>query len=342
MTSSIHTVPIIQVQSILQGAAHQGRDVPAILRQAGISPELLQSPRSRVSQQQYSRLIRVLRRVMRDELWGLCQRPLPIGSFAQATQLMVRAGTLGDALRAGSHFYHLLLDDFVIRILSRNGTARVRVISRRQPNPRHQYAKRTAMFFTFGLASWLVERRLPVTHVCIEEPALRERADTGKLFQAPIHYDQHYTELCFNADWLQYPVRQDAFSLREFLQQAPTNLLVKYRDQAVLSERLRRYVRRHLDTRVPSLNEVAAELCVTPQTLRRRLRDEGEGYQTIKDEVRRDAALHLLSQPDLSLVEIANRTGFSEPSTFHRAFKKWTGLAPQAYRQTVLAPGRRD
>ena len=45
----------------------------------------------------------------------------------------------------------------------------------------------------------------------------------------------------------------------------------------------------------------------------------------------------LLAQPSLSLIEVANRVGFSEASTFHRAFKHWTGVAPGAYRLTHLA-----
>jgi AraC-like DNA-binding protein len=91
-----------------------------------------------------------------------------------------------------------------------------------------------------------------------------------------------------------------------------------------------------------SLEEVSKSLGVTPQTLRRRLQDEGQGYQAIKDDLRRDAAIEYLSRPDLTLIEIANMVGFSEPSTFHRAFKKWTGVAPGEYRNTRLhAPSGR-
>ncbi|HEX8886167.1 MAG TPA: helix-turn-helix transcriptional regulator, partial [Noviherbaspirillum sp.] len=68
----------------------------------------------------------------------------------------------------------------------------------------------------------------------------------------------------------------------------------------------------------------------------RRLQDEGQGFQAIKDDLRRDIAIEYLARPDLTLIEIANLLGFSEPSTFHRAFKKWTGVAPGEYRLTRL------
>jgi AraC-like DNA-binding protein len=72
---------------------------------------------------------------------------------------------------------------------------------------------------------------------------------------------------------------------------------------------------------------------MTPQTLRRRLREEGQGFQSLKDHLRRDAAIEYLARPDMTLLDIADQLGFSEASTFHRAFKKWTGVAPGEYRQ---------
>ena len=65
----------------------------------------------------------------------------------------------------------------------------------------------------------------------------------------------------------------------------------------------------------------------------RRLKDEGSSYQQIKDNLRRDTAVYFLSRPELSIDEIALQLGFSEPSAFHRAFKKWTGVTPGVYRQ---------
>ncbi len=72
---------------------------------------------------------------------------------------------------------------------------------------------------------------------------------------------------------------------------------------------------------------------MTPEALRRGWRGEGRGYQSIKCSLGRDARIAFLENTDLSLQQVALRVGFSEPSTFHRAFKKWTGVAPGEYRQ---------
>ena len=161
---------------------------------------------------------------------------------------------------------------------------------------------------------------------------MARRSDASRLFQAPIRLAQGECGIQFDARWLDLPVVQNAQSQKEFLQQVPGPLLVKYRDQASLTERIRRMLRRYLAEEMPSLEQISDMLATTPQTLRRRLQREGQGYQLIKDALRRDVAVDYLTQSDLPLPEIAARVGFAEASTFHRAFKGWTGLTPGAYR----------
>lgn len=333
-----HTVAVQQVRLIVQGARHRGLPVPALLQRAGIPPALLDAPLARVSQAQYALLIRVLRRTLRDELWGLCSQPLPVGSFGQCAALLVRCQTLDEALRLGLRHYHGLLADFVPRLLVQGGEARIQLMGRRAMDARLDYAQKAFLLFAFGLACWLVARRVPVRSVDYTEPA--PRSDSSRVYQAPIRHDQPHVGLSFDARWLDLPVVQNLQSLREFLAGAPANLLIKYRDAASVSERIRRLLHRQLDAGDLSLEAVGAALAIAPPTLRRRLREEGHGFQALKDALRRDAAIAHLARPELTLPQIAQRLGFSEASTFHRAFKKWTGVAPGEYRLTHLAPAQ--
>ena len=68
-------------------------------------------------------------------------------------------------------------------------------------------------------------------------------------------------------------------------------------------------------------------------TIQRRLKSEGFSYQQLKNDIRRDMAIELLSNSQVSLQDISNELNFHDPSAFHRAFKKWTGVSPGAYRQ---------
>jgi AraC-like DNA-binding protein len=331
--SNHHSVSIVQVHMVLKGASHRGIDAQPLLAQAGISPVMLKSPLARVSQHQYATLLRVLRRALRDELWGLTTHPLRPGTFGQCMQNLVLTATLGEALRRGFSFYDLLLPDFVARLSTRGNEAQVQFVLRRESDERVVYAIKAFMLFTFGAASWLVARRIPILGVDYTTAMIGE-TDTSRVYQAPIRHDQPHVGLTFASRWLELPVVQSPQSLREFLANAMTNLLVKYRDTSNLTDRIRRLLRKGLGDEMPSLEEVAVALAATPQTLRRRLRQEGRGFQQLKDELRRDAAIEYLVQTRLPLLEIANRVGFAEASTFHRAFKSWTGVAPGEYRST--------
>ena len=73
-------------------------------------------------------------------------------------------------------------------------------------------------------------------------------------------------------------------------------------------------------------------LHMTTPTLHRRLREEGTSFQQLKDGARRDAAIQLIRKGTQSGAQLAELTGFSDASTFHRAFKKWTGMTLQEFR----------
>lgn len=330
MTLTHHTIAIQQVHSILMGMRHREREVAPVLARAGIAASLLESPLARISQRQYAMLIRALRRELRDEMWGLLSHPLPPGSFGQCMRQLVRCATLGEALREGFAWYHLFLHDFVPRLSLREGSAHVQFVLQRASDARLDYAVKAFMLLAFNAFSWLVARRIPV--LAVDYTAQQTATDISRVYQVPVRHGQPHVGLSFDAGWLALPVVQSPQSLREFLAGSPANLIVKYRDTSSLTERIRRLLRKRLGDDLPSLEEVGEALAVTPQTLRRRLRDEGRGFQQIKDELRRDAAIEYLLHTPLPLLDIANRVGFSEASTFHRAFKQWTGVAPGEYR----------
>ena len=349
-----HTVAIAQVQQILQGVVRQGRDVWPLLNAAGIPPALLAAPLARVSLAQYALLIRVLRRATRDELWGLCRTPLQVGSFGHCAAQLLHCTDLEQALRSGFRYFHGLLTDFVPRLTVRDGLARVQLLRCRvsplccggaadgiaylddDADACLDYAQKAFLLFCFGLASWLVARRVPLLAVDYTEPT--PRSDSSRVYQAPIRYGAPHIGLSFDARWLALPVVQNRQSLREFLADSPAKLLVRYRDTSSVSERIRRLLRRRLDGELPTLEAVGEWMVMTPQTLRRRLREEGHGFQALKDALRRDTAIEYLARPELSLTTIANRVGFSEASTFARAFKQWTGVAPGQYRTARIGP----
>jgi AraC-like DNA-binding protein len=157
------------------------------------------------------------------------------------------------------------------------------------------------------------------------------------MFSNNLSFEKSYSSICFPAHYLRAPIIQDERTLKEFLRESPADLLTRPKNDDSLVGRVRTFLReseRNIKVcdEFPSFARVAENMRFTPQTLRRRLRNEGFTYQEIKDQFRRDKAISYLSRPEISLDEVAYQLGFSESSAFHRAFKKWTGTTPGAYR----------
>ncbi|HEX4904763.1 MAG TPA: helix-turn-helix transcriptional regulator [Acidimicrobiales bacterium] len=103
-------------------------------------------------------------------------------------------------------------------------------------------------------------------------------------------------------------------------------------------------MRRYVETAIasgtwPDARDAATRLTMSPQTLRRRLAEEGTSFRAISDDVRRDVAVTSLVDGTESIADLSARLGFSEPSAFTRAFRRWTGDAPSAYRRDGAEDG---
>jgi len=332
------TIPVFLVHQILLGARRLAVPLDPVLRRAGISRALLDSPSARVTQTQCANLMRILRRVMRDEFWGLLGRPVRPGTYALACRAMVGEATLGQAIRAGLAHYRLHIDDFVPRLQVRGEVASLRLFGQALPSEPVAFAQSTFIYQAFGLSSWLTGQTLPLRGVdFVRPPVLGMGGELHRMFDAPAHALQQHTALHFDARLLALPVVRDDTGLATFLAEAPGNLVLRYREDDSLREQVRNQLCSRLrnvqDADVTSLETVADALGMPAATLRRRLWEEDSSFQAIKDTIRRDVAIRDLETSSLSVQEIAERLGFSEPSAFHRAFKKWTGVAPGEYRR---------
>lgn len=104
-----------------------------------------------------------------------------------------------------------------------------------------------------------------------------------------------------------------------------------------LVSQIRELLKAHIGADMPTLNDIAAMFYMSAQTLRRQLASAGVNFQKLKNELRCDTAMNLLKLQELTIEEVSEKVGFSEQSTFYRAFKKWTGVTPGEYRNTYLA-----
>lgn len=108
--------------------------------------------------------------------------------------------------------------------------------------------------------------------------------------------------------------------------------LASMADDAGLEQRVRILVAAELSEGVPLISDIGSRLGMSGRSLQRRLSDRGSTFQDIVDGARRSLAERLLRTTDYSLAEVAFLTGYSEQSTFSKAFKRWNGQTPRSYK----------
>lgn len=106
-----------------------------------------------------------------------------------------------------------------------------------------------------------------------------------------------------------------------------------------MHSRVRSLIARYLGSEDCTNERVAAELCMHPRTLQRRLRSEGKSFEIIKDEVRREAALRYLQQIDMPLTRVAEKLGYAEASVLSRSCYRWFSASPRQVRRQSLEGG---
>jgi AraC-like DNA-binding protein len=155
------------------------------------------------------------------------------------------------------------------------------------------------------------------------------------MYSQELRFSQDATKLVFDRSYLSLPVIQTERTVKEFVRAAPANIVLKYKNTNSLTAQIRRRLRAAARSEWPDFDSFAANLNMTPSTLRRRLEDEGQSFQAIKDDLRRDMAIDYLCHTSKNVAEIAFELGFAGASAFHRAFKKWAGASPGEYRQRM-------
>ena len=323
-------------EALLQSCA-AGSATSEVLKRVGIDPQQLGQLDARVAASAYAQLWRLLARRCHDEFFCMDPRGLRSGSLAFLCRSSMAQPTLGAALESALSFLSLMLEHLQPVLVRQQSLAEI-VVGEPEDAPRRAFTYFTFWMIVHGVACWLAGRRIPILAIELRcaEPDFCD--DYRVMFSENLQFGRPRTRMIFAAECLDLPVRRSVDELQRFLAEAPANILVKYRDPASLARRIRHDLRALPAAAWPETEALAQRLCISASTLRRRLADEGQTYQGLKDSVRRELAITWLAEADVSFADIAARLGFADTSSFYKAFRKWTGSNPGHYRSLILLP----
>ena len=321
------------IRPLVSGLRELGQDPAPILAAIGIDDTTLNDPDGRVPTSVAMALLARAAEQTGDTNLGLhlAQRA-ELGSFDVHFYAMASSSTLGEAFERLCRYQRLIHETSRVELEVRDE----RAVLRHQLAGGKAVPRQTAEFL---LTAWVRAGRVVAgvdwvpLKVHFAHPAPPDSSEHTRFFRADVHFLMGENALLLSTALLRTPcVRADPALVAvldryaaDRLEQAPRTSSIADRVRSVLADELR--------GGEPTAARLAARLKMSVRSLNRFLAAEGTSYRELLDALRRELAARHLAGEHVSIAEVGFLLGFSELSSFHRAFKRWTGRTPAEFRQ---------
>jgi len=334
------TIPATYALSLLSLMLERGHREADLLAGSQLTREQLQDQRAQIGAWQYAVLLATALRLDRDH--GLAYE---LGLRSQVTKHgfvgfgLISCATLREAIEFSERYFRARVPAFTNAMTVQGDEV---VIELRETVPLGPYRAFVMDLVVVELCSLFAKvmgldpasagwaSRIHVPHA--EPQAYARYRDR----LPPFTFNQRAVEIHFPARMLDEPIATaDPVSVQlaiERCEQEMSRQAAASGTRGQVVERLRCEGGRY-----PELAEVAEQLHVSERTLKRHLQAEGCSFQSLLDEVRQRDAERLLANPQLAIKQVADAVGYADPANFARAFGKWTGLSPKAWRDRLVA-----
>ncbi|MBX3480424.1 MAG: AraC family transcriptional regulator ligand-binding domain-containing protein [Caulobacter sp.] len=331
------TVSAGYVGNLFQFATANGADAAGLLAAAGLSAEALDDPDARVPMARYRAMMRAAQQRC-DMPW----LPLELGASRDFRDISIvglicyAAPTMGEALNELNRYVRLAAEVSLpgrgprFQLVTHDSGLWM-VDTRQDPGSFPEMTESTWSRFICETARHFPEATFArAAHFTHPRPAYGDHFE--RVLKVPVTFDSHWNALRIDPSWLTIELHQPNRYVFGVLTRHADSLLDALRSGETVRGRVEAAVLPILHRGEPDMTSIASALGLTRPTLYRRLRAEGAGFDELIDQLRRRMAMEYLSGGRASVNETAYLVGFSEPSAFSRAFKRWTGLSPGAWK----------
>lgn len=325
------------VRSLVAFAESAGAPRSDLLRRARIDDEALSAEHARSDTKSFFAVCTGAIELTGDPALVLHWQEHAAGgaTFAPLSTLAICATTLDEALTLLDHYNVLLCDRRYHELVRGDDCVALRVVSRKCEAPTAQrLAAEIVMFGLFRMVSQFVPRaRLRVSFAY---PPPESAAEYVRLFAGRAQFCAPRTELTFEHTLLGARSLHGDEELRRALMQLADQRALRIAADVPYVARVRRLLL-EASAAQRNMRAIACMLGLSARTLRRKLDGEGAAFHQLAAEAMPVIAKRYLRDHELSIQQIAAKMGFSDASTFHRAFRRWTGTTPNAFRAQPLS-----
>jgi len=273
-----------------------------------------------------------------DPALGLAAgRTMHIGDCPSLDYAMSTAGTVREAVEIAMQHARLCNDALSIELSVEGGRAMVRLESAAALN------RISSDFLMSGLFNAHVSQwpHAPGELECwfVQAQPKNLSAYTDAFPDATLRFNAPSFGFSFSAQVLDQPLAGADPKLHQIVHRYADLMLAELPSTQTLAGDIRRMLPGELARSKADAASVARKLHVSVRTLGRRLEEEGTSFKVLLNDVRRELALNMLVRGEMPIADVARQLDFADVSTFHRAFRRWTGQTPATYRSSHTAQG---
>ncbi|WP_430463011.1 AraC family transcriptional regulator [Thalassolituus sp. LLYu03] len=330
----------VMIQLAHQAMMKMGLNVSGVFRRLGVTPELLADRNIRTPHAAQLLFWRVMEEESGDADIGLhLGENMPVYKGQVLQYLFLSSPTFGDGLNRALNYQRLLSDASQASTGLDNDNAFILVESASTEVTGLRHLNECLTLGLVRFFRYVTDDAFRPSHIHFTHEAPDCVSEHERIFQCPVSFSQPDNRIVFSRTLLDLPSSHAEPELLQLHEKLAIEHVAKLERQDIVAQVFRVFGE-ILETAQVSLEEVAERLGIRARTLRSRLSDAGTNFNQLLAEYRCNLAKRLLASTDESIDEIVYLTGFSEPSTFYRAFKRWTGQTPVEYRNQRRQAGQ--
>lgn len=327
-------------RSVIQFAAHQGIDIEDLCFKVALDPAILKRPDQRIPASLHYAVWREVARLTGNENLALhLGTAFSLGNYGIVGYVLLNCQTLADVFEKFCRYTCLFCQGVFTRISISEGMAFFECDA--FPELRfydgwldvYRYDVESTFASTLTAVKTLTGKPLRPSAVFFRHSPPADLSEYERFFQTDLKFSMPYNRLVFNATALDWSILSSNVSLLPLFEQHAEAMLGELNGGDRYTSKVVQIIEKQLKGEIPLIDAVAAELAISTRHLQRELQTEGTSFQKLLDKTRQELALQHLENPDVPIHDITFLLGFSAPSAFNRAFKRWTGKTPRSYRR---------
>ncbi len=288
-----------------------------------------------LSVEELKELIHSIQNHLSDEMLGLFSKPVPLNSFPTIYKALHFMPNADHAIQWLNDYYGLYSDAPPYVIFENNEEVTIKLDERANANSALPIYSEVLLMCLYKIVCRLCRVNFPLKEVGLSFPIKGIENELAYLFGSQNIVTSDVAYMRFSKEILKLPIYPDGVPDNSSLY----SYFLTWIEGDNIASQITKLIASRVPLTFPTLEELAKEFDTSSQTLRRKLAEEGNSYQAIKDTIRKDRAISLLMNPAIPIKNIALELGFSDPAAFNKSFKIWFMTTPSGYRAKYFKNG---